>query len=69
MTCFTCRHFHRRHTDPRNLAAPAVGQCREQLHVIVIPTRDGYAEKTLYPLVPADFAACSRHAARPEVTQ
>lgn len=69
MTCESCKHFHRRPTDPMNLAAPVVGQCREQLHVILVPTASGPAEKTLYPTIPANFHACGRYTPRLEVIQ
>lgn len=62
--CRNCQHWHQRDLDPMNLAAPRGGECREQLHVLLMPLTGGLGLQTLYPPVPADWPACGRFVER-----
>ncbi len=61
LTCATCKHFVRGEIDPANLAGPRKGECREGVHVMAIPTRQGVQVTTLFAPVHASFPACGRH--------
>lgn len=66
MTCQHCRHWNRSPTDPHNLGAPKMGECREHVHSAVVGTA-GNQIQTLayYPLTMADYPACGRYEVRP----
>lgn len=63
-TCGTCKHWHKQPANPLNLAAPAQGACQESPPaVMLVQMNNGQAQQiSTYPLLPATFAACSRHA-------
>ena len=59
-TCKHCQHFFRHPVDPHNLGAPRGGECREQVHVIVLPAPAGVRVAGCYAPLPEDFPACGR---------
>ena len=71
-TCSACRHWHRLPRDPNNLGESVIGECREHVHVVVIPQamRAGMAPalRVLYPPTPEDFPVCGRYEERAVVS-
>ncbi len=57
--CRNCKYWARQPTDPRNIGAPALGQCRgapPQLLPIMTPQGPGCMAQ--YPILPEEFPAC-----------
>ena len=58
-TCSPCRLWHRLPTDPMNLGAPPLGQCRARPHAVAMTTPQGGAVgPAFYLATPAEFPAC-----------
>jgi hypothetical protein len=61
LTCKTCRHWHKGPTDPMNLGANVMGECRGGPPVMValgVTPQGQVPMQTCYPKVPHNFLAC-----------
>jgi hypothetical protein len=69
-TCGGCRHWNRQKADPRNLGAPAMGECRcMPPAATVIPVQgpggqQGVMVQSAYPNLPTNAPACGQYAAK-----
>lgn len=64
LQCGDCKHWHKLPSDPNNLGAKPAGECRESLHVILVPAGQGMAPAALYAVINDNFPACSHHRKR-----
>jgi hypothetical protein len=58
--CGDCRHWHKLPADPRNLARPPEGHCREGPPVPLLVGPGQYA--WVWPQLPPQYPACGRFA-------
>ncbi len=66
-SCQECLHWHKMPADPHNLSGEAKGQCRQQLHVIAVPSGPTTLDlMPCYALTPATFPACGQFTTQDE---
>ena len=59
--CESCRHFHKQPRTSPDLSVSTVGECREQLRILVQGTPQGPALVPYYAQVPATWDACGQY--------
>lgn len=61
-TCGKCQFWVKEPTDPMNLSAPPMGECRFGPPTAgLLPTQNGPAKFALYPVLPPNYPACGQH--------
>ena len=66
-TCGTCMHWRRAEppaldaSGAAQISADGIGECREQLHLIVVPSPRGPAVMAVHARVAGNFPCCSRY--------
>ncbi len=66
MKCGDCKHYHKNPPRPDGIIAPT-GACRLTLQLLVLPVPISAMQaqqqvQATYPIVPAEFPACSHYA-------